>query len=294
MNPLRIEHLTKRYGNEAAVDDLTLSISPGSVFGLLGRNGAGKSTTIACALGLIAKTSGTIELFGEMLQPHVYDRVAFVPEINALDGWMTPAQHAEFRRRCFSRFDVALMGEMIERFEINAYRPIRKASKGQRQAVALALAFAQRPDLMVFDEPASGLDPVLQRRLLDAIVSAAADGTAVLFSSHQIGHVEQAAERIGILDRGKLVLEANVDDLRAQREIIEAIFERPPDLSRIPELASANLEVDGTRIRVFANGNAAAIEERLRALSPLSVSRRGMNLEQIFFATVGQMQEYRG
>jgi ABC-2 type transport system ATP-binding protein len=294
MNPLSITNLNKRYGHKTAVADLSLSISPGSVFGLLGRNGAGKTTTIACTLGLLRQTSGTIELFGEALQPRTYDRVAFVPEINALDAWMTPIQHAEFRRRCFSRFDTALMNEMTQRFEIDPRRPIRKNSKGQRQAVALALAFAQRPELMILDEPGSGLDPVLQRRLLDAIVSTAADGVAVIFSSHQIGQVEQAAERIGIIDAGKLVLEANVDDLRAQRAVIEAIFESPPDLSRVPELAKANVEIDGTRIRVFANGNAAQVEEYLRALSPLTVSRRGMNLEQVFFETVGQMQEYRG
>jgi ABC-2 type transport system ATP-binding protein len=294
MNPLSITNLTKRYGHKTAVADLSLSISPGSVFGLLGRNGAGKTTTIACTLGLLRQTSGTIELFGESLQPRTYDRIAFVPEINALDPWMTPMQHAEFRRRCFSRFDTTLMNEMTQRFEIDPRRAIRKGSKGQRQAVALALAFAQRPELMILDEPGSGLDPILQRRLLDAIVSTAADGVAVIFSSHQIGQVEQAAERIGIIDAGKLVLEANVDDLRAQRAIIEAIFENPPDLSRVPELAKANVEIDGTRVRVFANGNAAEVEDRLRTLSPLTVSRRGMNLEQIFFETVGQMQEYRG
>lgn len=206
MIPLRITHLTKTYGRRLAFDDLCLDVQRGTVFGLLGRNGAGKSTAIACVLGLISKTSGEITLFGERLQPRLFDRIAYVPEINCLDGWMTARQHAEFRRHCFSRFDNVLAAELMERFEIEPRRTLRKFSKGQRQATALALAFAQRPDLMILDEPATGLDPVIQRRLLDTIVGAAADGATILFCSHHIGHVEQAAERIGIIDHGKLVL----------------------------------------------------------------------------------------
>lgn len=273
MIPLRIAHLTKRYGDRLAVDDLSLEITRGSVFGLLGRNGAGKSSTIACVLGLTSKASGEIALFGEPLQPRAFERIAYVPEINCLDGWMTTRQHIEFRRRCFSRFDPTVMSDMVERFEIEPGRTLRKLSKGQRQSVALALAFAQRPELMILDEPSTGLDPVMQRRLLDTIVSAAADGVTVIFSSHQIGHVEQAAERIGILDRGRLALEADVDELRASRFLVEAIFD------------------DGRLEQRYANGDAAVIEAQLRAQSPITVSRRAMNLEQIFFTTIGETKE---
>ena len=275
MIPLRIDHLTKSYGGRAAVDDLSLVIESGTVFGLLGRNGAGKSSTIACVLGLIRKSGGDVTLFGEPLQARTFDRVAYVQEINVLDSWMTPHQHAEFRRRCYSRFDNALMADLIERFEIDPMRTLRKMSKGQRQAVALALAFAQRPELMILDEPASGLDPVLQRRLLDTIVSAAADGVTIVFSSHTIGHVEQAAERIGILDRGKLVLEANVDDLRASRFLVEAVFP------------------DGRLEQRYCNGDVAEVEAQFHALSPTAVSRRPLTLEQVFFTTIGMTKEYR-
>ncbi|MGD0968310.1 MAG: ABC transporter ATP-binding protein [Candidatus Aquilonibacter sp.] len=294
MIPLHIAQLTKRYGDRVAVDDLTLSIASGTVFGLIGRNGAGKSTAIACVLGLLRATSGEVAFFGDPLRSKSFERIAYVPEINCLDAWMTPLQHAEFRRQCFSRFDAALMRELLERFEIEPKRALRKLSKGQRQAVALALAFAQRPELMILDEPASGLDPVLQRRLSDAIVSTAADGVTIVFSSHQIGHVEQAAERIGILDRGKLVLEADVDDLREERALVEAYFETLPDLTSLRSAITSSIEVDGTLVRVYANGDAAEVEDRLRALAPVTVSRRAMTIEQIFFATIGASKEYRG
>ncbi len=289
MKPLQISHFSKHYGDRYAVEDLSLEIDAGTVFGLIGRNGAGKSTTIACTLGLVRSSAGNIKLFGQALTPQLFERIAYVPEINELDGWMTPLQHAEFRRRCFARFDVAAMHAAMERFEIEPRRAVRKLSKGQRQAVALALAFAQRPDLMILDEPSSGLDPVLQRRLLDHIVSAAADGVTIVFSSHQIGQVEQAAERVGIIDRGKLVLEADVDDLRARRVLIEAYFEQLPNLSalRVP------FDIDGTRVRAYANGDASDVESALRALNPITVAQREMTLEQVFFATIGAGKEYR-
>jgi ABC-2 type transport system ATP-binding protein len=275
MTPLSIEHFTKRYGSRLAVDDLNIEIAEGTVFGLIGRNGAGKSTTIACALGLTHFSNGRISIFGAPLSPRSFHRLAYVPEINVLDGWMTAREHAAFRRSMFPQFDADAMREEVERFEIDPSRAIRKLSKGQRQAVALALAFAQRPDLMILDEPSSGLDPVLQRRLLDAVVSRAADGVTIVFSSHQIGQVEQAAERVGILDRGRLLLEADVDDLRERRYLLEAV------------------ERDGEVTRVYANGDADEVERGLRATHPLSVERREMTLEEIFFQTIGLEKEYR-
>ncbi len=273
MIPLRIAGLTKRYGRQLAVDNLSLVIEQGTIFGLLGRNGAGKSTTISCVLGLSSTTSGEVALFGQPLQPRTFARIAYVPENNCLDGWMTTRQHVEFRRRSYSRFDRTLMNQLTERFEIDMGRSVNKLSKGQRQAVALAFAFAQRPELMILDEPASGLDPAMQDRLLDTIVGAAADGVTVIFSSHQIGHVEQAAERIAIIDRGRLALEADVDDLRAKRFLVEAVFD------------------DGRLEQRYANGDVAVVEAQLRALSPVTVSRRAMNLKQIFFAAIGETKE---
>jgi ABC-2 type transport system ATP-binding protein len=292
VNPLHIEHLTKAYGSYVAVDDVSISLKAGTVYGLLGRNGAGKTTAIACILGLVRANAGDVRWFGQPLHPSLFERIAYVPEINCLDGWMTPVQHAEFRASAFKRFDRAFMKQMIGRFEINPSRPIRKMSKGQRQAVALALAFAQRADLMILDEPGSGLDPVMQRRLLDTIVSASADGVTTLFSSHHIGHVEQAAERIGIIDKAKLALEADIEELRERRSTIEAYFETVPDLTNLRSIISSPIQTDGGLVRVYANGDAVRVEEALRALRPITVARRPVSLEDVFLTTVGEAKEY--
>jgi ABC-2 type transport system ATP-binding protein len=222
---LAIEHLTKNYKTVRAVDDLSLEIAPGCTFGLLGRNGAGKTTTISCALGLTRPTAGAVWFDGGALQPEMLADIAYVPETSTLTGWMTLTQHIEYYRRIYKRFDVLRARELVDRFEVPLNRAARKLSKGQQASSALVLAFAQRAELIVLDEPASGLDPYLQLRLLDVIIEAGAEGATVIFSSHQISHLERAAEEVAVMDRGKIVLRGNVDGLRLQHgRSLEEIF----------------------------------------------------------------------
>jgi ABC-2 type transport system ATP-binding protein len=222
---LAFEHLTKSYKTVRAVDDLSLEVLPGCIFGLLGRNGAGKTTTISCALGLTHPDSGAVWFDGRTLQSDTLAGIAYVPETLALAGWMTPREYVEFHRRVYKRFDVLRARELVELFNVPFDRTVRKLSKGQQASIALVLAFAQRADLVFLDEPASGLDPHAQLRLLDVIIQAAAEGTTVMFSSHQIAHIERAAEEVAIIDRGKVVVRGNVDELRLRHKVsLEDIF----------------------------------------------------------------------
>lgn len=229
VNALEIHHLGKRYGARQAVYDLTLEIPQGCIFGLLGRNGAGKTTTINCLLGLTRPSSGSVRMFGQERTPALLERIAYLPEASAIEGFMNGSEHARFRATAFRSFDPRLFRDLAGRFEIDLSRRARTLSKGQRQALALALAFAQRPELMVLDEPASGLDPVSQRQLLELIVQAGAAGTTVLFSSHQIGDVERTVERIAILNAGRLAcsteLAAIPDETRLEDLFFEAVRE---------------------------------------------------------------------
>lgn len=222
---LAIEHLTKSFKSLRAVDGLSLSVPPGCIFGLLGRNGAGKTTTFGCALGITRPDSGTIWFDGRALTPEVLQSVAYVPETPALAEWMTGAQYVEYHRRIYRRFDVMRAREVAELFQVPLDRSIRKLSRGQQSSIALVLAFAQRADLMFLDEPAAGLDPYAQLRLLDLIIQAGADGTSIVFSSHQIGHIERAAEEVAIIDHGAIVMRGNVDEMRHQHaQSLEEIF----------------------------------------------------------------------
>ena len=218
MNAISIANLTKRYGAQLAVDDFSLTLEDGAVCGLLGPNGAGKSTAFKCLLGLDRATSGTIDVAGAPVTAKTFEYLAYVPETSALYENYSVGSHIEAARRTYGSFDVARAAELAATFKLDSKKRVRRLSKGQKTALALVLAFAIRPRVLVLDEPASGLDPIFQRTVLDLIIDASAGGASVLFSSHQIGQVERAADTIAVLRRGKLVLRGDIDTLKGDEK----------------------------------------------------------------------------
>lgn len=291
MNALQISHLNKKYRDRFAVRDLTLEIPHGCIFGLLGRNGAGKTTTINCILGFTEPTSGEITIFGQNRSPELFERIAYLPEGSVLEGFMTGREHANLRSSSFRSFDRARFAELVERFDIDLSRRVGSLSKGQCQALALALVFAQGADLLVLDEPASGLDPVAQRLLLELIVHAGADGKTILFSSHQIGDIERTVERFAILKRGELRLHCDLEDVRHRRGILECTFASPPDAALLRERLPGRYTLDGSMIRTYTDGNALEVRTALASLAPLEIREHDMTLEDIFFETVDSHEE---
>jgi len=293
VNVIAIDHLTKRYGSQLAVDDVSLAVPAGSVCGLLGPNGAGKSTTFKCLLGLARSTAGTITVAGKPVGPATFETLAYVPERPALYEWLTPRDHFEIARRVYARFDRTRAAELAATFAIDLTKRVGKLSKGQQTAVSLALAFAIRPAVLVLDEPASGLDPVFQRVVLDLIVDAAAGGATVLFSSHQIGQVERAADRIAIMARGRLVLAGDLDELKGNEKVVEAIFPHdvPPlgDLERDPRVR--RIERNGRVLRIAARSDPAGIARALGPYGPRTTDVLDVGLEDIFLGAVGATQQ---
>jgi len=293
VNVIAIDHLTKRYGSQLAVDDVSLAVPAGSVCGLLGPNGAGKSTTFKCLLGLARSTASTMTVVGKPVGPATFETLAYVPERPALYEWLTPRDHFEIARRVYARFDRTRAAELAATFAIDLTKRVGKLSKGQQTAVSLALAFAIRPAVLVLDEPARGLDPVFQRVVLDLIVDAAAGGATVLFSSHQIGQVERAADRIAIMARGRLVLAGDLDELKGNEKVVEAIFPHdvPPlgDLERDPRVR--RIERNGRVLRIAARSDPAGIARALGPYGPRTTDVLDVGLEDIFLGAVGATQQ---
>ncbi len=289
MTALSINDLTKRYGSFTAVDGLSIDVEPASVCGLLGPNGSGKSTTFKCVLGLARPTSGSVTIEGAPLRPETFDYLAYVPEKSALYEWMTVAQHLEMARRAYRRYDVARARELLALFKLPPQKLVRRLSKGQQTALALVLAFAIRPRVLVLDEPASGLDPVFQRTVLDLIIDAAAGGAGVLFSSHQIGQVERAADRIAVLRDGKLVLSGNIDTLKGDEKVVVAAFDAMapdmPDLAHDPNVR--RIERGGRIVRLYTDGQSDRIAGKVAQLGPRSLDVVDLTLEDIFLGAVG-------
>jgi ABC-2 type transport system ATP-binding protein len=288
MNNITISNLRKCYGKIAAVDGFSLDIPGGTVCGLLGPNGAGKTTTFKCMLAMARPTSGEIRYGGKPLVPSTFERIAYVPEKSVLYDWMTVAEHVEMNRRAFTTFDRARAVELLETFNIDRRRRARVLSKGMRTAVMVALAFARNAEVLVLDEPTGGLDPINQRHVLTLMINEAAKGNTVVFSSHQIGQVERAAEQIAVMDGGRLVLQGLVDDLKGDRKIVEGIL---PDagfaldgITNDPRVA----RTDRTEriVRLLVTSGAEEIASQLTAVGAGGVRVLALSLEDIFLYAV--------
>jgi ABC-2 type transport system ATP-binding protein len=228
-----IEGLTKRYGNQKAVDGLSLTVPEGSIFGLLGENGAGKTTTIQTLLGLVKPDAGRTEVLG--LDParsglDVRRRTGYVPESPVLYDWMTVAEIGWFAAGFHLDAHGTTSGyqyrytELTRGFDLPATKKIKALSKGMRAKVSLSLALASDPSLLVLDEPTSGLDVLVRRDFLESMVDLAGAGRTVFLSSHQIGEVERVASHVAFLHKGKLILTEPLDELKSRTFLLSVTF----------------------------------------------------------------------
>jgi ABC-2 type transport system ATP-binding protein len=215
-----VQGLEKHFGRKRAVDGLSLSVPRGTVYGFLGRNGAGKTTTIQILVGLLSPTAGQVRVLG--LDPATQGvvlnrRVAYVPESPAMYGWMSVREACRFTAGMWPGWNDGLAEQLRERFGLAAQDKLGTMSRGMKGKVGLLLALAREPELLILDDPTSGLDAVVRREFMDGIIGALSQtGTTVFFSSHIIGDVERIADRVAIIDGGRLVLEGTVDELKAE------------------------------------------------------------------------------
>jgi ABC-2 type transport system ATP-binding protein len=285
---ISLHALTKRYRSFTAVDDITLDIEPGSICGLLGPNGAGKTTTFKCLLGFTQPTSGSVTIDGKPIGPATFDSLAYVPERAILWDHLTVGEHLAVYRRLYRTYDEARAREILAMFSLDPKKSAKKLSKGMRSALALTLAFSIRPRVLILDEPSSGLDPLHQRHVLDLMIDAAANEATVLFSSHNVGQVERAADRVAILNNGKLIVNQTIDELKSGEKIIEAVFAEAPTsldgLADDPRIL--RLEQNGTMLRAVTRGESDEIAQRIFALRPKSIRTIDLNLEDIFLNAV--------
>src|SRR5215470_92709 len=236
-----IKGVTRRFGARRALDDVSLTVPGGSVFGLVGANGAGKTTLIKHVLGLLRAASGSVRVFGRdpVADPAgVLGRVGYLAEENDLPGWMRVDELLRYTRAFYPRWDDAYAEELRRTFELPPAARVGNLSKGQRARVGLLIALAYRPELLVLDEPSSGLDPLVRRDILGAIVRTVADeGRTVLFSSHLLDEVERVADHVALLDRGRVAFCAALDDLKDNHRRVTLRFEQPTE--RPPMLVGA-------------------------------------------------------
>ncbi len=283
--------LSKSYGRGEAVRGLNLSVGRNCITAFLGRNGAGKSTTIKMLLGMIRPTAGSGTVLGKRITDaeanrQMRQRVAYVAEDKPLYGYMTVEQTINFARSFYSDWRIDVEKKLLLDFELPANRKVKSLSKGMRTKLALLLAFARHPELLILDEPSEGLDPVGIEYLLRTLVSCSAEGVSVFFSSHQIAEVERVADHICILEKGCLLMDASVDQVRQSYRRIDMVFPAPPPEHEFRILGVETIKTAGRQMSIFASRNAEAVVERAQDLSAVSVEVAPVSLRDVFLETV--------
>ncbi|MGG0643393.1 ABC transporter ATP-binding protein [Sporosarcina gallistercoris] len=294
---LQIEHVTKRFGDFTAVDDLSLSVGEGTMYGFLGANGAGKTTTFRMILGLLTPNEGHITWNGKPISYATSPQIGYLPEERGLYPKMKVEEQLLFlaELRGMKRSDAKReIGGWLDRFEVPQYlnKKVEELSKGNQQKIQVIAALLHQPKLIILDEPFSGLDPVNVEMLKKAILDIRNDGATIVFSSHRMDHVEELCEQFSIIDHGKQIVSGTLKEVKRsfgkQNVRIRSDYELDA-LARIPGVITASPTVEGAVYQVDSDKTAELLlTEALKAGPVRQFEIEEPTLQDIFIAKVGK------
>jgi len=286
---IETRELWRTFGKFEAVKGVSLRVPKGTVFGLLGVNGAGKSTIIKMIMGHLRPTRGEVSVLGRTLDEDLIEirrRVAYVSENRYLYEWMTVAESVRFTKSFHETWDDKKAADLLKRFSLPPGKKVRQLSRGNRARLCLLLALSFNPELIILDEPTSGLDPIVRRDFIENIVSEIAEeGRTVLFSSHIVDEVERVADYVGIINEGELLLVSTLDDIKASyKRVRYATNGTRPEVAGLPGVLAVENGRHEQVLTVSAWG-----DETLRSLGERGVKNPEVlpiSLEDIFVNTV--------
>jgi ABC-type multidrug transport system ATPase subunit len=288
---IAISGLTRRFGTKLALDNVSLEITRGQVFGLVGANGAGKTTLINHVLGLYKPACGSVRVFGldpVADPPGVLGRIGFLSEDRDLPMWMRVEELMRYSRAFYPKWDTDYAESLREQFQLDPRAKIKHLSRGELAKAGLLLALAHRPELLVLDEPSSGLDPIVRREMLEAIVRTVADeGRTVFFSSHLLDEIERVSDQVAMMAHGRIVLRGQLAEILESHHRLTLRFGQPQ--TKAPTLKGA-LSVAGTGLEwtVVCNGALGELTAAAESLGARIVSQEIASLDEIFLARVGK------
>ena len=287
---INVSELMRRFGARTALVSVSVSMQRGAVYGLVGANGAGKTTFIKHVLGLLRAQSGSVRVFG--LDPvadpvAVLSRIGYLSEENDLPGWMRVDELIRYSQAFYPGWDDAYAEDLLQAFALDPTAKIKGLSRGQKARAGLLIALAYRPELLVLDEPSSGLDPIVRRDILGAVIRTIADeGRTVLFSSHLLEEVEQVADHVTMIHQGAIALSAPLDEIKDSHRTLTVRFSE----SRLgPPAVPGVLRWDGGGQEWTAvyRGGSGQLQAALADRGARIVAERVPSLEEIFVAHVG-------
>ncbi|WP_025730592.1 ABC transporter ATP-binding protein [Atopobacter phocae] len=257
---LEINNLSKRFGTVQALNDLNMTVNPGEIMGLIGQNGAGKSTTFRLMLNFITADQGVVKWNNQKLDQSVYNQIGYLPEERGLYPKLSIEEQilffGELRGKKRSEIEPKINAWM-DRFEVKGKRKdkIKSLSKGNQQKVQIITTLIHEPQLIILDEPFSGLDPVNASMLKDAIIDVKQSGAAIIISSHNMDNVEEMCDRLTMLKKGQRILYGTIEEIRSSFERLKLVVETPLPASQLQLIDGVNhVQSIGTnRYRLLLN-----------------------------------------
>lgn len=290
---IEIQNLSRRFGKKQALSEVNLTVPEGCVFGLVGENGAGKTTMLKHVLGFLKPQEGVVRVFGldpVADPPGVLGRIGHLSENRDLPTWMSIRELFEFTRAFYPKWDPVYAEELRNMFELTLNQKVPTLSRGQQARAGLLLALAHRPPLLVLDEPSSGLDPVVRKDILDAIIRTVVDeGRTVLFSSHLLDEVQRVSDQIAILDQGRILLASPLDQVLVSHYQLMVSFPEPQPY--FPQLTGAlTWSGAGREWKIVCNGQKKELEAELEAMHCQILEQEAPTLEEIFVARMKSVE----
>lgn len=223
-NIINVKGLRKAYGKKVVLDNISFEIEEGSIVGLLGPNGCGKTTLIKILTGLIKDHTGTVKIGNEEIGPETKNMVAFLPDTSYLPDWMKPADAIEYFADFYEDFDKDKAVRMVTDFGLDPHQKFKTMSKGQQEKLSLILVMCRRAKLYILDEPLGGLDPAARSAILDLIMNNYAQNAAVLLSTHLINDVERIFDRVLMISNGQVVVNSHIGEIKEKGKTVEDVF----------------------------------------------------------------------
>ena len=285
---IEVKNLRKTFDGFVALDDLTMTVPDGAVYGLVGPNGAGKSTVIRHITGIFRPDSGTVSVGGEPVyeNPAVKAGISYIPDDVFYFPSASLTDMAHFYAKTYESFDRKLYEELRQSFNLDPKTQLRRFSKGMQKQAAFLLAIASRPKVLVLDEPVDGLDPVMRRQVWGLMLQDVEQrGTTVLVSSHNLRELEDVCDHVGILHKGKMLLERTLDELQDNVVKIQVVFREGTDLPQT--LNVLHRSQNGKVETVIIRGSQEQVSAALTAINPLFFDLVPLTLEEVFVYELG-------
>ncbi|MEH7107892.1 MULTISPECIES: ABC transporter ATP-binding protein [Bacillaceae] len=289
---IEMKNVSKAFNRSKALENVNLSIQKGSIYGLIGSNGAGKTTLIKLLVGIYRPDQGPITIDNQPVYEnvHIKQKLLYIPDQPYFLPQYNTKQMARFYKSCYPTWDEERFEKLVELFDVNVNKKIHTFSKGWQRQVAFILALSAKPEILILDEPMDGLDPVVRKKVKNLLIHDVAEREmTILISSHNLREIEDLCDHIGIIHKGTLIMEKELDELKADIHKVQVAYKNGiPDLL-LEKLNPLHTEKRGSVSLLIVRGQEETIAKQIRSTSPVIFDLLPLTLEEIFIYEMGDI-----